>query len=292
MCPRTQLRDLAATTPEFCLRHLCPPKIRGRGECRALDAPVALCAVKVKAHKHSHHGHTGNTRHSPRNGFNGFLRALPGDRACLPPSPLRSVSFSANLTPASGRQDHTASPSAGESASRLAPPASTASRPASVTIASRPSLGRDQTAINLLLPCRQAKFGKSEIAIMQLLREGGLLTGAQHFQHVVEPGQRQVRMLGQHTFAMEVKFFGDDANTPAPCRRHTAGRRSSSSATSDIASRSMPTSRDKERTTLSSQTARPSAFILKTCAMRKPANACAKSGSIQYRWTRRKLPRR
>jgi hypothetical protein len=36
----------------------------------------------------SHHGHTGNTRHSPRDGFNGFLRALPGDRACLSPSSL------------------------------------------------------------------------------------------------------------------------------------------------------------------------------------------------------------
>ena len=39
-----------------------------------------------KAHEHSHHGHTGFTRHSLRNGFNGFLRALPGDRACLSPS--------------------------------------------------------------------------------------------------------------------------------------------------------------------------------------------------------------
>jgi hypothetical protein len=29
-------------------------------------------------------------RHSLHNGFNGFLRALPGDRALLPPSPLRS----------------------------------------------------------------------------------------------------------------------------------------------------------------------------------------------------------
>jgi hypothetical protein len=28
----------------------------------------------------SHHGHTGITRHSPRNGFNGLFRALPGDR--------------------------------------------------------------------------------------------------------------------------------------------------------------------------------------------------------------------
>ncbi len=49
------------------------------------------------------------TRHSPRNGFNGFLRALPGDRACLSPS---SGAFGADLTPASRRQDHTTSPSA------------------------------------------------------------------------------------------------------------------------------------------------------------------------------------
>jgi hypothetical protein len=55
-------------------------------------------------------------RHSPRNGFNGFLRALLGDRALLPPSPAK-ISF-ANLTPASGRQDHTTSPSA-SSAARL-----------------------------------------------------------------------------------------------------------------------------------------------------------------------------
>jgi hypothetical protein len=40
----------------------------------------------------SHHGHTGNARHSPRNGFNGLLRALPGDRACLPPSPAKVAS--------------------------------------------------------------------------------------------------------------------------------------------------------------------------------------------------------
>jgi hypothetical protein len=51
----------------------------------------------------------GITRHSLRNGFNGFLRALLGDRALLPPSP---ASLFANLTPASGRQDHTTSPSA------------------------------------------------------------------------------------------------------------------------------------------------------------------------------------
>src|ERR1700726_735784 len=64
---------------------------------------------KVESTRVRNHGHTGITRHSPRNGFNGFLRALPGDRAFLPPSPAL---LSANLTPASGRQDHTSSPSA------------------------------------------------------------------------------------------------------------------------------------------------------------------------------------
>src|SRR6202035_3886959 len=49
------------------------------------DAPAAARVVVVST-RVSHHGHTGITRHSPRNGFNGFLRALPGDRALLPPS--------------------------------------------------------------------------------------------------------------------------------------------------------------------------------------------------------------
>ena len=33
-------------------------------------------ACRVESTRVSHHGHTGITRHSPRNGFNGFLRAL------------------------------------------------------------------------------------------------------------------------------------------------------------------------------------------------------------------------
>ena len=57
--------------------------------------PGARCArsrvCSVESTRVSHHGHTGITRHSPRNGFNGFLRALPGDRALLPPS--SAVSF-------------------------------------------------------------------------------------------------------------------------------------------------------------------------------------------------------
>src|SRR5262252_278358 len=36
-------------------------------------------------------------RHSLRNGFNGFLRALPGDRALLSPSPARCESIVARV---------------------------------------------------------------------------------------------------------------------------------------------------------------------------------------------------
>jgi hypothetical protein len=60
----------------------------------------------------SHHGYTGSPGIPARNGFNGFLRALPGDRAFLSPSLTRIAPQS--LTPASGRQDHTTSPSAGQ----------------------------------------------------------------------------------------------------------------------------------------------------------------------------------
>jgi hypothetical protein len=57
-----------------------------------------------------------------RNGFNGFLRALPGDRLVVTvvngygfALPGRAHKTSANLTPAPGRQDHTTSPSASAS---------------------------------------------------------------------------------------------------------------------------------------------------------------------------------
>src|SRR5213592_690221 len=62
-----------------------------------------------EAHERSHHGHTGNHPAFPAQWFYGFLRALPGDQACLTPSP--ALLF-ADLTPASGRQNHTTSPSA------------------------------------------------------------------------------------------------------------------------------------------------------------------------------------
>jgi hypothetical protein len=53
-----------------------------------------------KAHERSHHRFTGFTRPSLRNGFNGLFRALPGDRALLPPSSRGSTP--AKLDPSVG----------------------------------------------------------------------------------------------------------------------------------------------------------------------------------------------
>jgi hypothetical protein len=89
-----------------------PQRSEGAGNAGRPMRPQPRMQNKI-AYECSHHGHTGITRHSPRNGFNGLYRALPGDRAFLPPS-LSGVA-SANLTPASGRQDHTTSPSAAPS---------------------------------------------------------------------------------------------------------------------------------------------------------------------------------
>src|ERR1700722_151602 len=67
----------------------------------------AWCVVNTRV---SHHGYTGSPGIPARNGFNGFLRALLGDRALLSPSLTRIAPQS--LTPTSGRQDHTTSSSA------------------------------------------------------------------------------------------------------------------------------------------------------------------------------------
>src|SRR5579863_8717044 len=62
-----------------------------------------------KAHEIVTTGPPGHPAFPHANGFNGFLRALPGDRLCCLRRPRDHL---ASLTPASGRQDHTTSPSA------------------------------------------------------------------------------------------------------------------------------------------------------------------------------------
>src|SRR6478672_4416539 len=78
--------------------------------------PGAQCARSLVCRKTntrvSHHGHTGNHPAFPAQWFYGLLRALPGDQACLTPSPALP---SADLTPASGRQNDTTWPYASAS---------------------------------------------------------------------------------------------------------------------------------------------------------------------------------
>ena len=115
------------------------PPHRGRGERRMPVAPAASCALVVIERTRV----TTSTPESPgvpaRNGFNGFLRALPGDRALLPPSPCGLKVLSSpvepneppqDLTPASGRQDHTTSPYAATSLVRSPGDRSQVFRPA------------------------------------------------------------------------------------------------------------------------------------------------------------------
>ncbi|MBU6461550.1 MAG: NAD(P)/FAD-dependent oxidoreductase [Bradyrhizobium sp.] len=115
---------------------------------RVQEVPGARCtrsrACSVESTRVSHHRSTGIIRHFLRNGFNGFLRALRGDRAFL--SPFAAQKIPRDLTPASGRPDHTTSPSASASLVR----AQSARRrcrvhriphPTFATIMTRPSLG-------------------------------------------------------------------------------------------------------------------------------------------------------
>jgi hypothetical protein len=55
-------------------------ELRGRGECRVPNAPAASCA-KVESTRVVTTGPPEQPGIPARNGFNGFLRALPGDRA-------------------------------------------------------------------------------------------------------------------------------------------------------------------------------------------------------------------
>jgi hypothetical protein len=158
-------RDAKRPSCAFIFR---PRENRGRGECRVPAAPAASCALCSGRSARV----TTSTPESPgipaRNGFNGVCRALPGDRALLPPSSCEygmSASGRAdmppqNLTPASGRQNHTIWPYATPSLVRALKASLTDSKnppcdssrarrcrvhriphPTSVTIAIRPSLG-------------------------------------------------------------------------------------------------------------------------------------------------------
>src|SRR5438876_12344124 len=118
------------------------------------NAPAVSRAIKNKAHERSHHGHTGNHPALPAQWFYGLLRALPGDQACLTPS---SALLIADLTPASGRQNHTTSPSAPAPFVKGAA-ASTASRPTLVTCATPLSWDGTVRISELICVRREGKY--------------------------------------------------------------------------------------------------------------------------------------
>src|SRR5450631_2657684 len=99
---------------------------------RAWGTPDAQCTRGLvcngsdRTHT-SNNEYTGITRRSRTQRFYGLFRALPGDRLfChrrlridVMSAPGRADPTSANLTPASGRQDHTTSPYAASSLVRM-----------------------------------------------------------------------------------------------------------------------------------------------------------------------------
>src|SRR6266704_1695435 len=97
---------------------LPPSKIEGAGNAGCTLHPRSRVPKCVRKAHTSIQG-SGNTPTSPAQWLYGLLRALPGERALLPPSPLRSLLLK-SLTPASRRQDHTTSPYASVHSSALA----------------------------------------------------------------------------------------------------------------------------------------------------------------------------
>src|SRR5450631_1992768 len=109
----THLCLLAAHFARVLPETFTPLRTEGAGKTGCALHPrsrVQTCTKKrTRAYRFS-----GNTPAFPAQWFYGLFRALPGDRAFLPPSPPRSLLLK-DLTPASRRQDHTTSPSASAS---------------------------------------------------------------------------------------------------------------------------------------------------------------------------------
>src|SRR5229473_3711344 len=72
---------------------------RGRGERRMPVAPAASCALGSGRTHTSNNEYPGITRRSRTQWFYGLFRALPGDRALLPPSPCGLKVLSSPVEP-------------------------------------------------------------------------------------------------------------------------------------------------------------------------------------------------
>ena len=105
---RKAARGSAIPRHEMPELHKIPLPKRGRRECRVLAAPIAS-RVKINT-RVSHHRFAETLRHSLRDGFTAYIVLSPvTGLSCH----RRHAGLTLrNLTPASGRQDHTTSPSA------------------------------------------------------------------------------------------------------------------------------------------------------------------------------------
>jgi hypothetical protein len=134
--PDTPSHPAALPRPSLCI-NIVPRKSEGAGNAGRSDRTRSFVCRKT------HVVTTGEPSEAGipcANGFNGFLRGLPGDRAFLPPSP-RNAKHCRELIPASRYQDATTSPSASCLRSSFASQSVHRSpRPTFVTIAKRPSL--------------------------------------------------------------------------------------------------------------------------------------------------------
>jgi hypothetical protein len=160
--------------PGLCMNY--SPKRRGRREDRVRAAPAVSCAMCTKKCAHEHTGSAESIRPSLRNGFTAYSALSPATNSSCHrrlriktcPSPVGPTHLR-KLDISNGCQDHTTSPYAATRLRQQASPgfgavrprvdrsltgdppcnhllradaaASTASQPAFVTIATRPSFG-------------------------------------------------------------------------------------------------------------------------------------------------------
>jgi hypothetical protein len=165
--------------PRFSLNSSSPQKQRAQETPDARCTRSLACDVS-EAHEHGHHRFTGTTRRFLHNGFNGFLRALPGVPGLLATVVGRSLCRSDTSVGVSGPHDFAVRFTCSSSAARSA---STAFRPTFVTIARAPLLsGRNGRRYR---PSRD--FGKSEYfcetdltGFLQKLPDGQISRGFFH----------------------------------------------------------------------------------------------------------------
>src|SRR6202047_912463 len=138
-----------------------PLQSKGAGNAGRPMRPIAACAMVVVERTRVSQV-TPESPGTPRAMVYGLFRALPGDRAFLPPSPAK-VAFRELDASVGASGPHVFAVRITRRSSSSAS-ASTASRPAAVTIATRPSVGRDSESYSSDLG-----FGKTEIFLQREL---------------------------------------------------------------------------------------------------------------------------